>query len=355
MQTAVLGKGSQSNKPVRGLERLSQRIGSLADCLPDSELEKLEELLTEFEVKFPKYLYSESEASQQILNHVLDSKGKRLRALLFFVCCKILGYDGKDLFSMAAVAELVHHASLIHDDIIDDSKLRRTKPAVHTIWGSESAVLVGDLMLSISSELMSRTGKMPIVKSYAETIRKMSEGELIQLDHLYSLDITEETYFKILSYKTASLMGTVCQSAGYLAEAQTEQIEALFNFGFYLGSAFQVVDDSLDYRKDTASLGKKASADLVSGKVTLPFIYLRDQLDKEQLQSFEAKLKDSSTHGELFEEVLLKAEEHGTIDKSLEKAAQLTEQALQCLDVFPDQPFKDFLIVFAKDLVLRQV
>lgn len=354
-QSAVLGKDIKSRHVAADVSSLSSRVGQQADLLSPEELKSLESWLSEFEEKFPIYLHSESDSSKQIIHHVLNSRGKRLRALLFFVCSKLLNYQDKHLFSMAAVAELVHHASLIHDDIIDDSTLRRTKPAVHTVWGCESAVLVGDLMLSISSELMSRTGKMAIVKSYAQTIRKMSEGELIQLDQLYSLHMGEEKYFQILEYKTASLMGTVCRSAGYLADAGKAHINALYDFGFYLGSAFQIVDDSLDYRKSTRSLGKRSAADLVSGKVTLPFIYLKNHLEDAKIRSFKSRLTDPNQHQEVFEEVLALAEKHKTIDKALEKAHSLTAQALLCLDVFEDQPFKRFLIAFSQDLVFRDL
>ena len=233
---------------------------------------------------------------------------------------------------MACVTEFVHTASLLHDDVIDSSTLRRNKPTVHTKWGDQMAVLVGDLIYARASELMAKTEKNEVVSSFAQTIKKMSEGEIYQLEHVYDYNMTRDRYFQIISCKTASLLSTTCEVAGFLSEVSPQQVKALKNFGYYLGISFQLVDDALDYTSEEDVLGKKQYKDLAEGKVTLPLILLREKLSDLE----NSKIRKSFAAGNLSSaemSSLAKLINIGkTADKTLELAKTYTDKALMQLD-----------------------
>lgn len=310
--------------------------------------------LTQLETNLIAYLGSDSESARNVVGFFFSQKGKRIRPALFFYICNILGYDGPHKIMMGCVTEFVHTASLLHDDVIDSSTLRRNKPTVHTRWGDQMAILVGDLIYARASELMAKTCKVDIISSFARTIKKMSEGEIFQLEHISDYSMSQECYFNIIACKTSSLLATTCETAGILAGVSTKQVQALKNFGYDLGISFQLVDDALDYLGEESIFGKKQYKDLEEGKVTLPLILLREKLsdlENSKIKKFFAG--DKRAASDIFSLVkLIKIAK--TAEKTIEQAKIYTKKALDELELnFDDSYNMEPLKKMALELVQR--
>lgn len=294
---------------------------------------------------------ADTRTSKEVVHHVLGAGGKRIRPALYFLTAKLLGYNGPHLESMAAVCEFVHTASLLHDDVIDNSTLRRNKPTANSIWGDESSVLTGDLIYARASELMAATGSLEIVSMFARAIRLMSEGELLQLEHLYNPDMPETSYFRIIENKTAALLSAACKAPALLNQSSVQVQECLALFGYHVGFAFQLLDDALDYSGAEPIFGKKTLADLPEGKVTLPIIRLRE-CDSEWskiatiIRKSEIKRNDMTY-------VLSRVDFHATHEATLELAGHHTASALKCLEQFPASEERANMERLVKIMLLR--
>jgi len=279
-----------------------------------------------------EYLPPMSPPARQILGHIFSSGGKRVRPATFFLASRLFKTKSKYSMPMAIATEYVHTASLLHDDVIDNSSLRRNKPTANHIWGDESAVLVGDLIYARASEMMAQTGHLEIVKTFAKAIRKMSEGELLQLEHVFDFKQKKSTYLEIIEAKTGALIRASFKTAAVLAEAKESVCKNLETIGHYLGMAFQIIDDALDYVGSTPSFGKKNYQDLREGKVTLPLILLRDKCllsQKKQLEHLFCKGKWDNESINWLQKLLKK---HECIETSLLLAKDYTQKAIQILD-----------------------
>ncbi|MES2615048.1 MAG: polyprenyl synthetase family protein [Bdellovibrionota bacterium] len=234
---------------------------------------QIENDLKELENKFVNYLLTPNKPTNQILEHIFSSGGKRIRPALFLLCCQILNYDGEFKFPIAAVCEYIHTASLLHDDVIDNSTLRRNKPTVNSVWGDETAVLSGDLIYSTACRLMVKTRNLELIDCFAECIRYMSESELYQLELLWNSSVTSAQYEKVVHGKTAYLFEASCKTPALLKNSSIEVCTLLSEFGKNLGFAFQIADDCLDYSGEQNVVGKPVATDLLEGKITLPLIF----------------------------------------------------------------------------------
>ncbi len=299
------------------------------------------------------YIPTMSAASQQITRHVFEKPGKCVRPAMYFLACKMTGYAGEHLIPMAAVTEYVHTASLLHDDVVDSSSLRRNRPTANSVWGDVSSVLVGDLIYARASEMMAESGSLQIVSSYARAIRMMSEGELFQLECFFDAALDEEKYFRIIDCKTAVLIATACQTAGILSGMDQKQCRDLFTFGSAVGTAFQLVDDALDYLGCREIFGKPTQSDLLAGKVTLPVIMLKDMLHAEDLASLKNILAKGRIDRDDLSWVAAKVEQHGTAEKTIERAQAFTDRAMAALQSFPASQAKSDLVQLAETLVWR--
>ena len=279
---------------------------------------------------------TQSRTAHGVIQHVFGAKGKRVRPILFFMACDMVGYAGQHRLPIGAVSEYVHTASLLHDDVVDSSTMRRNKPTSNSIWGDEAAVLVGDLIYSTASRLMAQSNKLEIVDGFADAITRMSEGELLQLEAIGNLDLAEAGYLKILGGKTGALIGTACRSAGILAGISADKQQALYDFGFYTGMAFQIVDDVLDYTSDISVAGKAPMSDLVEGKITLPLIAVRPSLTPDERSSFEQALKGGLVDSQIAVRLAqVVRERQGTV-VSLDLARSYTRRAMDALTLhFP--------------------
>jgi len=296
---------------------------------------------------------AETKSAKDIISHVFAAGGKRIRPAFFFFSCRLTGYRGDHFFPIAAVCEYVHTASLLHDDVVDCSSLRRNKPTAHKIWGDESSVLVGDLIYSRASELMAQSGSLEIVKTFAEAIRLMSEGELYQLEAVFNVETPVEHYLRIINRKTAVLMAASCRAAGILAQVSQEQIEALSAFGESVGTAFQLVDDALDYLGSREVFGKPTLSDLREGKITMPVLLLRDLATAEELAILRAIVDCQVITTAQVETVAKIVEKYETAEATIELAKSYTDQALTALEAFAPSEPRDALANLANRLVWR--
>lgn len=297
---------------------------------------------------------SESETTRQVLEHILASNGKLIRPALFYYCCRLLDYEGEPKHSIATVCEYIHTASLLHDDVIDNSSLRRNKPTANRIWGDEASVLVGDLIYSRASEIMAESGSLDVVRTFANAIRLMSEGELLQLENLFNLDISEEKYFRIVSHKTAVLTSASCKAAAYLAKSPSEVEACLSNFGMNVGLAFQLVDDALDYTLSEERFGKPTGNDILEGKVTLPPILLREKASIDERAKLQ-KILDAGLDKNSVEYIKSLVAKYKTVESTLARAKEFSDLAISSLDIFPPSYIKENLIALTDYLVWREV
>lgn len=302
------------------------------------------------------YLHNEShsQVAHDIIKYVFVAGGKRIRPALFFLACNMVGYKGAYRQSIGAVSEYVHTASLLHDDVVDSSTLRRNKPTTNSIWGDQSAVLVGDLIYSTASRMMAQTGKLEIVESFARAISQMSEGELLQLESIFDFELSEDKYFQILKGKTGILIGTACRAAGILAEVSQKKRQALEDFGFYIGIAFQIIDDALDYASEEQTFGKKIFSDLLEGKVTLPLIAARGLASSDQINWMRKVFAKPVIDMESASRIAKIVRETGGIELALKKAREYTHIALSALTTnFSPSVERDQLETLAKMLLHR--
>ena len=249
----------------------------------------VEDKLILVEEKIKNKLSSEVDLVQKMCDYHLTTGGKRLRALLTLGSSKLCGYlkGGRDI-NLAACVELIHGATLLHDDVIDNSDIRRGKKTTNLIWGNQSSILAGDYLLSRCFEMMVEDGNLEVLKLLSSTSAKIAQGEILQLQHKGEVDMLEETYLKIISSKTAVLFSAATKVGAILSEKNNKEKEALEFYGKNLGLTFQIADDALDYNSQINSFGKKVGNDFFEGKITLPIILLfqrSSDSEKKQLES----------------------------------------------------------------------
>ena len=264
--------------------QLKNQINNSYFQLKDSVDEKL--VLVEEKIK--SKLMSKVDLVQKMTDYHVETGGKRLRALLTLGSAKLCGYSkgGRDI-NLAACVEMIHGATLLHDDVIDDGNIRRGKKTSNSIWGNQSSILIGDYLLSRCFEMMVEDGNMEVLKLLSSTSSKIAQGEVLQLQHKGEVDMLEETYFKIITAKTAELFSAATKVGAILSDKGTKEKEALEFYGKNLGLTFQIADDTLDYNSDLKMFGKKIGKDFFEGKITLPVILLFQKIntsEKEKLK-----------------------------------------------------------------------
>ena len=236
-------------------------------------------------------LVSASALVGQVGGHVLSAGGKRIRPALLLLCAELCGYDGPRCFQVAAAVELLHTATLLHDDVVDLSELRRGRPSANAIWGNRRAVLAGDFMYARASAMIVEDGDLDILWIFADTIRSMAEGELLQLERSFDATVTEADYFQVIERKSAVLLSAACESGGIVAGVTRAEHRRLAEFGREVGLAFQLRDDALDYEAAEAELGKRQYADLREGKVTLPLLLALKRATPAEREAVASQLK----------------------------------------------------------------
>src|SRR4051812_21594775 len=281
----------------------------------------------------------------QVAEHIIGGGGKRLRPMLVLLAAQACDYRGRDHVLLAAVIEFIHTATLLHDDVVDESDLRRGRETANALWGNAASVLVGDFLYSRSFQMMVELDRMRVMQILADTTNLIAEGEVLQLLNIGNPDTDEAAYLKVIERKTAVLFAAATRLGAVLAELPSEQEEALAHYGLALGFAFQIADDVLHYVSDAGTLGKNLGDDLAEGKPTLPLIYA---IEKSAPGEADA-LKRAITNGGLdaLDEVLATIRETGALDFARDRARRYAQSARDALGVLPRSDASDALAVLA--------
>ena len=306
--------------------------------------ESVEDKLLLVEEKIKSKLTSDVELVQKMTDYHLDTGGKRLRALLTLGSAKMCGYlKGTRDINLAACVELIHAATLMHDDVIDNGSLRRGKKTLNKIWDNHSSVLVGDYLLSRCFEMMVEDGNIEVLKLLSSTSSKIAQGEILQLQHQGEIDMLEETYLKIISAKTAELFAASTKVGAILSDMKNKEKEALEFYGRNLGLTFQIADDTLDYNSELKLFGKKIGQDFYEGKITLPIILLfqkaNDQ-EKNDLKDIFSKIRRTEDNLNYTLELIKK---YNVINECYLKAQHYINLASNSLTLFHDCEEKNIL------------
>lgn len=312
---------------------------------PSDVYKLIEDDLFQVEQELARHTGSNIHFIECIGRYIRNSGGKRIRPALLLLSARLFGSNGPVCHKFAAVIELVHAATLLHDDIIDDAKVRRGRPSVNAKWGNEVTVLMGDWLYMISFALALGERRFQILDILAEVTRQMVEGEIIQLSLNGNLDITEEQHLDISVRKTANLFSACTQIGGILGSASEEQQELLRLYGLNVGIAFQLVDDVLDLTATESQLGKPVGSDLREGKLTLPLIYLIRDGKPEYRELVATVLRENGFASVRREAILDLLREYHALDRVLEKARAYAKRAKDIIESFPSAEARDALTV----------
>lgn len=285
--------------------------------------------------------------------YILDGGGKRVRPALLLLTAKLLGRDGDEEVTYAAVVEFIHTATLVHDDIIDRAQLRRGQPTLNHLWGNHLTVLLGDWIYTTSMRIALEHDNLEVIRRLCNATLKMIEGELLALERLGSADVTREEYFRIIERKTAHLFAAACSIPTLMEPLRPEAEEPLARYGRALGNCFQLVDDLLDFTARESELGKPVLSDLREGKLTLPLILLLPRLSREERVLIETVLEERSFDRVSSDEILDLVHRAGTLEEVEAMAEAFAEEARQALAPLPPGDARDALEA-APDFVLRR-
>ena len=296
-------------------------------------------------------LQSDVALVNQLGYYIVNSGGKRLRPLLLLLSARALGYDGPHHLTLATVVEFIHTATLLHDDVVDASELRRGRQTANAIWGNEASVLVGDFLYSRSFQMMVDVQDMRVMQILADATNTIAEGEVMQLLNVREPDTTEERYLSVIRYKTAKLFEAASQLGGVLAGAGAATCQALAAYGMHLGTAYQLVDDVLDYSADSEEMGKNVGDDLAEGKPTLPLIHAMRHGSAAQVGIIRKAIEQGGR--EHIQAVVEAIESTRALEYTARCAEREVDLALTSLQGLPSSPYRDALVTLAEFSVGR--
>jgi octaprenyl-diphosphate synthase len=296
-------------------------------------------------------LHSDVVLINQVSEYIINNGGKRLRPVLVLLSAGAFGYQGSYHHELAAVVEFIHTATLLHDDVVDESDLRRGKETANNVWGNAPSVLVGDFLYSRAFQMMVNVQSMRVMEILSEATNIIAEGEVMQLLNVHNADLDEQGYLEVIRYKTAKLFESAAQLGAILCNRNAEEEDAMARYGMHLGTAFQLVDDVLDYSASSAELGKNIGDDLAEGKPTLPLIYTINHGSAEQA----ALVREAVEQGgiEKITEIRQAIESVGAIAYTARTAREEADRAIVALSVVEDSLYKDALIALADYSVQR--
>ena len=315
--------------------------------------EPIREDLREVEREFARHVQSQVQLIPKMGSYIQDSGGKRVRPALLLMAARMSGYQGHRAILYASVVEFIHTATLIHDDIIDDSELRRGRQAVHSRWGNDVTVLLGDFLYIKSMSLALTQDSLDVIRLLCDVTLRMIEGELYQLTKNGVVDLTEEEHFDIIRRKTAYLFAGCSKIGGMLGTTTTEQQDALWDYGFSIGTAFQIVDDLLDFTGDEDALGKPVGGDLREGKMTLPVIHLLSRQDARADRLIRGVVHDRAVSHDDWRELKSLLVKYDSIEYAYRMAVDFVDRAKKALYSFPPGPERDALMMLP-DYVLSR-
>ena len=289
-----------------------------------------------------RQLYSEVPLVSQIAEYIISAGGKRIRPVLVLLMANAHDYHGTHHHELAAVVEFIHTATLLHDDVVDESSMRRGRKTANALFGNAASVLVGDFVYSRAFQMMVAVGSMRVMQILADATNVIAEGEVLQLLNMHDPDVTEERYLQVIRSKTAKLFEAAAQLGALIAGAPDSAVDAAAEYGRSLGTAFQLIDDVLDYSGNAADIGKNVGDDLREGKTTLPLIYLMQHGTNEQRQLVRTCIENGDEQH--FDEILAAITGSGALDYTRRQAEKAAQDAANVISSLPISQFKDSLI-----------
>ena len=315
--------------------------------------EPIRDDLEAVEREFVHHIQSRVALIPEMGRYIQNSGGKRVRPAVLLMAARLSGYEGERAVLYASVVEFIHTATLVHDDIIDGADLRRGRLAVHSRWGNDITVLLGDYLYIKSMAMALTQDSLEIIRLLCDVTLRMIEGELYQLTKTGDVDISEDEHFEIIRRKTAFLFGGCAQIGGKLGNVSVERENALRDYGFNLGIAFQLVDDLLDYTADQVALGKPIGGDLREGKVTLPIIFLLQRGGEEADRLIRQVVQDRAVSPEQWREIVALLREHRVTTLAYDRAVEYANRAKSCLAAFPPSRERDALLALPDYVLAR--
>ncbi len=330
------------NSPVRVESLLNQKQTTIESQLPDHPLSSVLNLCAPDMARVDRFihesLHSDVVLINQVAKYIMSGGGKRLRPMLLILSARACGYQGDDHIPLAAIIEFIHTATLLHDDVVDESDFRRGKRSAHAVWGNAASVLVGDFLYSRSFQMMVGIDSMRVMQIMAEATNTIAEGEVLQLLNLGDPQISESSYFRVIENKTAKLFEAACRLGAILAGSDQAIEDELAEFGNKLGLAFQIADDVMDYAGDGDAMGKNIGADLAEGKPTLPLILARAGTGEHGRSVIDQAVRNSGN--DKLQEVLAIIRETGALETAMESARSQANSALQCIEALQDSKWQ---------------
>ena len=301
-----------------------------------------------FEDKFKEAMKGNAPLLDKITHYIVKRKGKQMRPMFIFLAANLCGGVSERSYRAANLIEMIHTATLVHDDIVDDANKRRGFFSVNALWKNKIAVLVGDFLLSKGLQLAAKYKDYDFLEIISEVTKEMSEGELLQIEKARRLDIKEEIYFKIIRQKTATLIAACCATGASSAGADKEEIEKLRFLGEKIGLAFQIKDDLFDYESSVSLIGKPVGIDIKERKMTLPLIYALNKADRKEKRWMINVVKNHNENQQKVTELIQKVKASGGIEYTKKKMYEIREEAMDIIKTYPDTPSRQSLI----DLIL---
>ncbi|MDO6726112.1 polyprenyl synthetase family protein [Cognatishimia sp. 1_MG-2023] len=330
-----------------GLDHAATKPHEALSALLASEMQAVNDLITD------RMASKHAPRIPEVTAHLVGAGGKRLRPMLTLAAAKMCGYDGPYHLHLAATVEFIHTATLLHDDVVDESEQRRGRPTANLLWDNQSSVLVGDYLFSRSFQLMVETGSLRVLDILANASATIAEGEVLQLTAATDLRTDESVYLQIVRGKTAALFSAATEVGGVIASADETLVKALYDYGDALGIAFQIVDDLLDYQGDAKATGKNVGDDFRERKLTLPVIKAIAKADAEERAFWERTIeKGKQVDGDL-EHALALLAKHGTLEETRQDALVWAAKAKDAMNTLPDHEIKGLLIDLADYVVAR--
>jgi len=319
----------------------------------DTVITSLKNEMQAVEEQFKKNLASDVQLISQVGDYVLSSGGKRIRPMLLLLCARLCNYQGDQHIDLAGVVEFIHTSTLLHDDVVDSANLRRGNRSANSVWGNQASVLVGDFLFAKSFSVMVATDSLRILQILSDTTTQLAEGEILQLINTCDLELDEYHYLQVVRNKTAILIAAACQVAGVLAGVGEAQEMALREFGLEIGTAFQLMDDALDYVADEEAFGKEKGHDLFEGKMTLPLIHTYAHSTELEREKVSRIIDAEELAKEDLDYVCALINTKGGIDYTRMRASERIERAKQQLTIFADCEARQALFTLADYVVTR--
>lgn len=307
-----------------------------------------------FEKKFSNSMRSRVPLFNRITHYVVNRKGKQMRPMFVFLIAKMIQRDelSDRVYRGASVIELIHTATLVHDDVVDDSNKRRGFFSINALWKNKIAVLVGDFLLSKGMLMCIDNDDFDLLRIISKAVREMAEGELLQIEKARKLDITEEVYYDIIRQKTATLIAACCAMGAQSVRAAKEEVQTMERFGELIGMAFQIKDDLFDYGE--TAIGKPTGIDIKEQKMTLPLIYTLNNAPADKKRWLINSVKNHNTDKKRVREVINYVKESGGLDYAVTKMKEFQQQAMELIKDYPDSPYKDSLVLMVDYVIDRK-